>query len=164
MPARCILGWVADPHSQEALATASTSRHFSSVDSDGIEAQTAMVTAGRGMASVGVVALWSLLLGLAVAGCSSPTTGELTGTIGFGGRVPVHLLTEDRVVALRGTKAVAQHPLKVGSPYSFQLPPGWYSIELRGPVTTTWGNAMQVHRGQVTHLNEAMVFHSAVRS
>lgn len=120
------------------------------------------MTAGRELASVGVLVLWSLLLGFVASGCSSPTTGELTGTIGFSGRVPVHLLTEDRVVVLHGTKVVGQHPFTVGSPYSFQLPPGWYSIQLRGPVTTTWGNAVQVHRGQVTHLNEAMVFHSAV--
>jgi hypothetical protein len=95
-----------------------------------------------------------------LAGCGRSTTGALTGQIGLVGRVPPKsLLAENQVLVLHDGTPVARQPLHVGEPYRFSLPPGQYTIDLRGPDNTRWGNVGTVHAGGTTRMDLTLVFH-----
>jgi len=95
-----------------------------------------------------------------VTGCAGPNVGVLTGQIGFVGRVPPKsLLTRNEVVVLRGAVPVARQHLHLGQPFRFTLAPGDYTIDLRGPDNTKWGNIGEVEAGQTTLMDLTAVFH-----
>ncbi|HUI05197.1 MAG TPA: hypothetical protein VLZ77_16785 [Acidimicrobiales bacterium] len=98
-----------------------------------------------------------------LAGCGGASTGVLTGRITFSGNVPpTSLLAEDEVVASHNGVVAAHQALHMGTPYRFSLTPGDYTISLRGPSSTTWGNMGRVYAGRTTQMDLTDVFHGQV--
>jgi hypothetical protein len=103
---------------------------------------------------------WSVVVVALLTGCGASNSGVLTGQIGFVGLVPPKaLLSQNEVVVLRKGLPVARQALHLGHAYSFTLAPGDYTVDLRGPEDTKWGNIGKVEAGRTTHMDLTAVFH-----